>query len=306
MTSFARVLTISFILISFIQGKSFGYDTCCDSLPFYGEINLDYDHFRGIPEGTWNGNNGGVIGANFGVSLFDMFGIQAGGSYGVYDWYGRGPVGPGSSSDVQQQGFLTGGVYHQTPWCDGFQGGVVVDWMFNKNFSVFALDPSFGQLRLQAGYLFNGSDELGFWGTVYLNTNHKVAFQIPVSYRAIGQVSLFWRHLFENCAETMVWVGLPYRKGLMVPGKRAGQYLVGASFSVPLTSSLSIEGHGVYMGPTGNKSSNRFQNDDVNICIGLSYAFGPGAGNCCETRQARPYMPVANNSNFLVDTNLSD
>lgn len=301
MKSIAKVLTVltSIIPFCFVQA----YDNCWEGLPFYGEANISYDHFRGVPDGTWNGNNGVVAGVNFGISAFDVVGIQAGGSYGIYDWYGRGPVGPGSSGNVQQQGFLTGGISYETPCCSGFQGGVVVDWMFNKNFSVFALDPNFGQLRLQAGYLFDGTDELGLWGTIDLGTAHKEAFEIPIRYRAISQINLFWRHFFDNCAETMVWVGLPYKESLMFHGKRAGQYIVGGSFRVPLIGSLSIEGRGMYMGPTSNRSSTRFPNDNVNISIGLTYAFGTAAGCCCNAWHTRPYMPIANNSNFLVDSN---
>jgi hypothetical protein len=215
-------------------------------------------------------------------------------------------VGPGISQGVQQQGFVTGGLFSNPQYLCGFQAGVVVDWMFNENFGVFALNPSFGQLRFQAGYFAFDCNEFGIWGTVNLDTAHKKAFEIPVAFRAVSQASLFWRHIFDSCAETMVWVGFPYQKGLMAHGKRAGQYIVGGSFSVPLTSCLSVEAHGVYMGPTKTRSSPRFMNYDANVCIGLTYAFGNGSNNCCQIRVARPYLPVANNSNFLVDTNLND
>lgn len=290
----------------FSSENGYAYDDCCFSMPVAGEVGIAYDSFRGPAEGTWNGNAGGVIGANLGVAVWNGFGAQFGGSYGVYDWNGRGPLGSRSNGTVQQQGFLTGGVFYKTPCESGFQGGAVVDWMFNKKFGVFGLDPSFGQARFQAGYLFCGSDEVGVLGTVNLDTSHKSAFHIPVSFRAIGQVSLFYRHLFQNCSEAMVWAGVPYRKSLMFSGKRAGKFLLGASFRAPLTSCLSVEGHGVYMAPQGNRYSHKFQNDSVNVSIGLTYSFGAGSCDCCELWRARPYMPVANNSNFLVDTSLND
>ena len=269
-------------------------------------MNISYDDFRGIPEGSWNGNTGGLIGANFGAIFFDFLGVQAGGSYGVYDWYGRGPAGPGLPNGVQQQGFVTGGIFSNPQYLCGFQAGLVVDWMFNKNLGVFALDPSIGQLRLQAGYFVYECNEIGLWGTIDLQTAHKSAFEIPVSFRAISQVNLFWRHIFESCAETVLWVGLPYRNGLMSHGKRAGQYIIGGSFNVPLTSCLSVEAHGVYMGPTKSYSSPRFQSYDANICVGITYAFGSGSNSCCAINIAKPYMSIANNSNFLVDTSLND
>lgn len=281
-------------------------DDCCFSFPLVGEVGIAYDHFRGPSEGSWNGNDGGVIGANFGLGVWNGLGVQFGGSYGVYDWQGRGPLGGDNSGSVQQQGFLTGGAFYRTPCASGLVGGVVVDWMFNKNFGVFGLSPSIGQARFQAGYLFCCSDEVGVWGTANIDTAHDSAFHIPVSFRAVSQVSLYYRHFFDNCAEAMVWAGVPYRKSLMFSGKRAGKFLVGASFRAPLTSCLSVEGHGVYMAPHGNQYSRRFQNDGVNVSIGLSWAFGAGSCDCCELWQARPFMPIANNSNFLVDTSLND
>ncbi len=306
MTIFSRFSMLPFALLFFIQGQSFAGECCWSSLPIAGEINIAYDEFRGIPDGTWNGNTGGLVGANFAVGVFDLFGIQIGGSYGVYDWYGRGAVGPGSACAVQQQGFVTAGFFRETLCPSGFQGALVLDWMFNENFGVFALNPSFGQLRLEVGYLLNATHEFGLWGTLDVHTSHKSSFQIPISYRAISQVNLFWRYFFENCAEAMVWAGAPYKKGLMFPGKRAGQYILGAALRAPLTANLNLEAHGAYMGPMQHCTSRHFQNYDANICIGVSYTFGLGEDVCCETRQVRPYLSIANNSNFFVETNLSN
>lgn len=306
MACFARIFVLTLLAFSLTQGKAFGTDFCCQTMPIAGEVSIAFDDFRGIPDGTWNGNTGGIIGANIGMSVMDLFGVQAGGSYGVYDWYGRGEVASGISNGVQQQGFVTAGVFTRAQELCGFQAAAVVDWMFNDNFGVFALSPSLGQLRLHLGYLLNDSDEIGLWGTCNLNTVHERAFGIPVTFRAISQVSLFWRHIFENCAEAEVWVGLPCEKSLMFHGKRAGQYILGACFSAPVTSQLSVKGYGSYMGPTGNSVSRRFQNYNANVAIGLSYAFGMGCDNNCEAWMARPFLPVANNSSFFVDTSLNN
>ncbi len=300
----ARFFALSLLAIVSLRGQMFADDWCGSSFPLVGEVNIAYDDFRGLPEGTWNGNTGVLIGVNLGTTLFDLFGVQVGGSYGVYDWYGRGPV-VNDTGGVQQQGFVTGGVFRRDPCCNGFQGGVVIDWMFNKNFGVFALDPSIGQVRFQVGYLWEGYDEFGVLGTANVNTARETVFQVPARFRAVSQVSLFWRHIFENGGESMVWAGAPYNSSLMYSGKRSGTYLIGASFRAPLTACLDLEAHGVYMGPVGN-SSNRFRNYDANVCIGLSYRFGTGCESCQQERLARPYLPIANNSNFLVDTNVSD
>lgn len=289
----------------FCSQNVFASRPCYFSIPISAELNIAYDDFRGISEGSWNGNTGGVIGGNFGLCS-QSFGVQLGGSYGAYDWNGRGPVGSGNSDNLQHQGFLTGGIFYKTPRDRGLQSGVVVDWMFNKNFGVFGLDPSLGQVRYQAGYLFWTSDEIGFWGTANISTDHLRTFQIPVAFRAINQLSLFWRHRFENCGEFMAWGGVPYQKSLLFSGKRSGKFILGACFRAPFSSCFCVEGRGMYMAPQGNRASPHFQSYGANICIGLTYFFGAGSNDCCEIWQARPYMPVANNSNFLVDTNLND
>lgn len=306
MKKFAYLIPLFFACV-LSEKNVYAQEECCPpTYPFVAEFFLDYDHFRGPADGTWNGNAGAVVGANVGVSIWNGIGAQVGASYGVYDWNGRGPLGGRDSDSVQQQGFVTSGVFYKTPCCRGFMGGVVVDYMFNKNFGVFGLNPNIGQVRWQAGYLLCCKHEFGVWGAANINTTHKHAFEIPVRFRAINQVSLYYKHIFDNCAEAMVWAGIPYRRSLLISGKRSGNVLVGASFRAPLTSCLSVEGHGVYMSPQSNRYSHKFHNDAVNVSIGLTYAFGVGSCDCCELWRAKPYFPVANNSNFLVDTSLSD
>ena len=305
------LLTTSLFLLSYSH-KSFAndYSECCSPpIPMFGEVTLFYDDFRGIAEGSWNGNTGGVIEANFGCTLFDSIGVQIGGSYGVYDWYGRGNRLFPISQQVQQQGFITGGLFHKALCCDGnesmiccngIQGGVVVDWMFNKNFGVFGLDPSFGQLRYQLSYMTNGQHEFGAWGSSNIGTGESVR----VFFKAISQVSLFWRCIFENHSELMLWGGVPYKKSLLFPKKRAGQFVIGANFRAPLTERLTLEAHGAYMGPAERGLAHAFLLYDANVSIGITYSFPMRGKNCC--KQARPYLPVANNSNFFVDTDLTD
>lgn len=306
MTISKRFLLYFLLFPVFVQTTCFA-DECYFPFPMAGELQVAYDNFRGIPEGTWNGNTGALVGANFGVSVCEGFGVQAGGSYGVYDWYGRGDVNADSSATaVQQQGFLTGGLFQKGAFCCDFRSGLVVDWMFNKNFGVFALNPSIGQGRLQIGYLLPGCHEVGFWGTLNIGTSHRTVVDTSVAFQAISQANLFWRCFFGNGSETMVWAGVPYRKSLMFSDGRQGQYLLGASFRAPLTSDLRIEGHMVYMGPRGNTASPKFRNYDANITLGLSYAFGMGFDCTQDSRESEPYLPLANNSNFLVDTSLSD
>lgn len=169
--------------------------------------------------------------------------------------------------------------------------------MFNRNLGVLAVNPTLSQLRGQIGYLVTRSDELGIWGSVYTNTSHTVENYLPLSFRAISQVNLFWTHYFNNCAYAMVWGGTPLGKGLMYPTGRPGSFIVGARVQAPLCSCLLLTAHGVYMGARRSHSGIGSRNYAANVCFGITYLFGQGRG-----RQT-PYMTLADNSTFLVDTN---
>ena len=259
------------------------------------ELNASYDYFRGIPEESWNGNTGALVGANSGINVFDCVGLQLGGSYGVYNWDGRGNVVFSNTKKVEQIGFVTAGA--STSMCN-WNAGIVYDRMFTDNFSIYSLSPSFDQLRFQVGYQFC-SDEVGVWGTSELSTAHKNALGLPVSYKAIGQMNVFWSHFFENCSQTTIWLGTPYQKSLMFPHGRAGNFIAGFSFRMPLTERLFLDGNGSYMVARTSHGVVQSCNYGSNICVGITYNFSDD-GFCCES----PYMPIANHSNFFVDTNV--
>lgn len=265
-----------------------------------GDLTVAFDSFRSLPDGSWAGNTGALVAGNFAVAIPKDkygFGAQLGGSYGIYDWDGRWSNATGNTKALQQEAFLTVGLFRRVPDCSGWNAGLVYDVMFNKQASVFAVTSFIGQMRGQLGYLIKGGNEVGAWATVNALTWHETVDSTPVTFRAICQVNLFWSHYFENLAQTTLWVGTPYRRGLMYTSGRPGQYIVGASFRAPLTQELSVVGHGAYMGAHSGSVQQTSRNYAADVCIGLSYSFGG-----CKAG-GRPYLPVGDNSNFLVDTN---
>ena len=275
----------------------------CDNPIFYEsrcpleiDLSLALDDFRSLPEGSWNNNWGAYAALNLKGFLPQHFSMQLGGSYGLYDWAGRGFAPFSDPDSLQQQGFITVAASRQVP-CSGVNAGIAYDWMLNKNFALFVTDPCFDQIRGQLGYLIGGGNEIGVWASYGIQTSHERAQRFPLHFRGISQVNLFWCHYFKNHGYGMLWAGTPYRRGLMYESGRPGNYIVGIQFSVPLTRSLSIEGHGAYMAPRGNSGLAPSKNYASDLSIGLTYAFGK------HKVQQSPYMTLANNSNFLVDTN---
>lgn len=281
----------------------------CRWLPFpiEGQAVMAYDYFRSLPEGSWEGNTGVVFGVNLGMPMpkyaCEGWGLQLGGSYGIYDWSGRGSALSGNSKEVQQEGFLTLGVFRKAVCtCAGWNFGGVIDMQFNKNAGVYALDPTLSQLRLQAGYLLPYCNELGIWGTINTNTSSRSAAGNNVKFRAINQWNLFWTHYFPNSARTMLWAGLPASKTLLYSKGRPGNWILGASFNVPLTDRLAIDGHATYMRARHRGGVVESRNYGANICLGITYAFGSATSSEDLYSGFKPYMSAADNSTFMVDT----
>lgn len=281
---FATLLTGIFL----IQTSLFGYNL---------EVNTSYDYYRGLQDGSWNGNSGAFVLGNFGTDLYDCVGVQLGGSYGLYNWDGRQNLVFKNPKSIQQQAFVTAGV--SSSLCQ-FNAGVAYDRQFTKHFSIYDLSPSIDQLRFQGGYQFC-SDEIGVWGTVNLTTCHKKALGVPVSFRAISQMNLFWSHFFQNCAMSTLWIGAPYTHSLRYPHKTAGVVTAGFSVRAPLGDCLFVDAHGSYMRARKTSGATQSRNYDANVCVGITYLFGGKCSNYCST-----YMPVANNSNFLSDININN
>lgn len=265
--------------------------------PITGEWSIALDHFRSLPEGSWEGNMGAFTSLNLRADLSGDFFLQVGGSYGLYDWAGRLSTPFKNAKALQQQAFLTGAVSRASTTASRWHAGLSYDWMFNRHFGHFSVDPMLSQVRGQCGYLFKGGNELGAWGTVDALTAHEYSSHIALAFRAIPQANLFWCHYFKNRSYTMIWAGSPYRKGLMYHSGRPGRYIFGARFDAPLTDSLSVSGHGAYMGARGAPNGIEARNYAANVCFALTYAFGPCRG------APVPYMTIADNSTFMVDTN---
>lgn len=275
------------------KGSSPFYQSSC---PIEVDLSLALDDFRSLPEGSWNGNWGAFLSTNLSVSLPSSIFMQIAGSYGLYDWAGRSSTPYTNSKTLQQQGFITVAASRQTLKTSGVNAGIAYDWMLNKHFGLFSVNPFFDQIRAQVGYLFRGGNEMGALATYGIHTSHVESLQIPLQFRGISQVSLFWCHYFKTSGYGMLWLGTPYRRGLLYTSGRPGSYLVGAQFSIPVTHSLSLDGRAVYMGPRGRSGLIPAKNYASDLSIGITYAFGK------RRILKTPYMTLANNSNFLVDT----
>ncbi len=300
-TYFYGTLVASLGMLSLAIGEEVREETkkgqC--SFPVGGDFSLALDSFRCLPDGSWGGNMGGYAGLNLAYAIPKAFGIgvQVGGSYGAYDFEGRGS---NFHREVQTEAFVSAGVFRVTPEASGVNAGVVYDWLHNEDAGVLNLSPTMSQIRGQIGYLIRKSNEVGLWGSYALDTDHlPYAQDYIISFKAISQANVFWRYIFKNSGETMVWGGVPYGRGLMFEGGSPGSFILGSSFKAPITRYLNLQAYAAYMGARRDTGDIEANNYGFNIGFALTCSFGGRKAG------ARPYLPLANNSNFMVDTNLS-
>jgi hypothetical protein len=273
-----------------------------------------FDSFKGISDDLGPSNFGVVSGLNTGVLLPGLdqygFGWQTGLSYGVYDFDGATQFINNSNPHSQQQIFVTTGFFRKAKADQRVSFGLVYDWMINDQWGDTGISPTLGQWRGQIEYAFSGCNAVGLAGTIRDRTaQNALRFDDEdvalVSTRAINQVNLFWHHKFNSGADSNVWIGVPEDDRLNGDGSLLA-WTIGASVQVPLSQRLALYANAAYFHPSAAAGIEAQNDSGYDIGMGVVWYFGAGKarsrtinGSCSD-----PYMPVANNSNFLVDQNI--
>ncbi len=301
---------------------SCGCECCCD--PRGGVVGLfGFDSFKGISDSPGVSNFGAVTGFNSawllpGEAGDRGLGLQLGATYGVYDWDGRTvptvgglPVAGVSAAEMQQQTFLTFGFFRKGDEDHPLSFGIVYNWMFNDNWGVFGTNPTLGQGRGQAEWAFNDCNSVGIWGCVRDQTATTVVpvgtyAPVTVTDRAVNQVNLFWHHKFCYPAETWLWVGIPEKERLDTNEDTGGgslyDWIIGGALQCPITCNLAWYGNFEYAHPSAAAGAVASNESAWNVGTGIMWYFGGGAHSCqLNGERWMPYMPVANNSTFLVN-----
>ena len=164
----------------------------------------------------------------------------------------------------------------------------------------------------------NACNEIGVWGTLRDAGSEKDGHaqvdvqQFPLHYQALNQIDFFWHHTFNSGANMWLSFGLPEqtRLALDANGNVVGDgslydWTLGAIFLVPISNTLALYANGEYMHPSATASGIASTEEGYSIGFGLAiYPAGNArtrtvAGNCW-----MPVLPVANNSNFLINSDI--
>jgi hypothetical protein len=280
-----------------------GCDDACSNFALVGFAGLDA--FKGISDDNFPSNFGAVTGLNSGLLLPSLkeygIGWQTGLSCGVYDFDGRSTTWVDQAKS-QQQIFVTTGFFRKAQNDQRISFGIVHDWMFNDMWGLGGVSPMLGQWRGQFEYSLSGCNAIGVWGSARdLTTVQSRPGQVDITNRAISQVNLFWHHKFCSGADSNLWIGIPERERLNGNGSLI-DWTLGASVQVPLSERLSLYTNAAYFHPSAAAGSAASVESGYNIGMGVVWFFGGGArSHAINGKCSVPYMPVANNSNFLVD-----
>lgn len=277
----------------------------CQDCPRFGFLAFSgVDTFRSIVDGDFQSNFGSVTGANAAAPLPGLealgLGWQFGASYGLYDFSGRSSSSAHPSA-AQQQIFITTGLFHRGNNGQRLSYGMVYDWMVNHNYGFMAASPTLGQWRGQAEWAFSGRNSLGLWATVRDRGYDRGTNQNPLTLRPLSQLEIFWHHKYVQGADSWFYLGLPTAKKLGGLGT-LGSLIMGGSAQVPISRQLAIYANAMYMWPSASPGPTAATQDAYNVSVGLAWYPGRNArtrtinGGCW-----LPYLPLANNSNFLVD-----
>lgn len=291
-----------------------GCDSCCDlgcdECPGRGIIGFaGFDSFKGISDLTGPSNFGAVAGLNSALPVpgLNDYGVdwQLGMSYGVYDVDGR--YTSQNAAQAQQQIFVTTGFFRKAGCDQRLSFGLVYDWMVNNNWGILGSAPTLGQWRGQVEYAVSGCNAFGLNGSVRdLGSQQTITLgqtRYLADTRAISQVNLFWHHKFCSGADSWLWVGLPERNRLDGDGS-LGDWIIGANVQAPLGERLALYGNAQYMRPSARAGADASLEAGWNVGMGVVWYFGGNAvSHSINGKCNLPYMPVANNSTFLVDQN---
>ncbi len=296
---------------------STAYDACP---PIGVEYFLGFDNNEGVHQMTREADFGAVMGTNVGFTLLPDRGIggQVGTSWGIYDWKGRfddwddpAPGGPDAAT-AQHQFFVTTGVFKETFGDSRWSVGLAYDWLVTVNFGTHGLDPTMGQWRGQIEYALNSSNEIG---VTIVRGERGDRFEILLDaelgpnielFRPISHTDIYWHHAMANGTHTRVWLGIPDHERLPHPagGGSVIDLLIGASIQTPITSCTDLYA-GLQWGHPSASSGGGFggsAEEYTNIAIGLAFYPGRSSPHTSVRRNCwMPYMPLANNQNFLVD-----
>jgi len=241
--------------------------------------------FKGPTDRGTNGNFGLHEGLNLAGPLGDPWGCgyQVGFNVVHSDFSGAPTITLRDQQVLRasdrNQCFLTGAIFRRAI-CNGFQGGVAVDYLHDSYYQ----NTDLLQLRNEISYVFDGFCEVGYFGAYGVGTDHIADGRLD----PIDMFCFYTQRSFENGGDGRLWAGFSGN----------GDGLFGASLWVPLGRSFALENRINYLLPRQGDTAQ--EREAWGITMQLVWYPGKRA----MLQQGNPYRAmfgVADNSSFMVD-----
>lgn len=242
---------------------------------FKGPVDLGLSGNYGIHEGL---GISGPLGDPWG------HGYQMGARFAQSNLGGKTGEIPGAD---RSQYFVTAGIFRRN-LCQGFQWGVVWDYMHDRYFDTFNLS----QIRTDVGYVVQGCGEIGFMGTFGVkNDTYDIGNFRDIQLEPTDMFALYFRRYFETGGEGRLWGGATSR----------GDGLFGADIWVPLGRGFALQNSINYkISREGRAGGDAAADESWGMMMQLVWYPGKMALN----QRCNPYRPlqnVADNSLFMVE-----
>jgi hypothetical protein len=243
------------------------------------------DGFKNSLDHGVNGNFGTNEGLGFSGPLGDPWqcGYQISFNAGQSDFSGTRTVTIDHytyNAAFRTQYFLTAGLFRRAMGC-GLQGGIAYDYLRDSYYEKNDLQ----QLRSELGFVFNGANELGFYGAYAINTSP----EIDGSITATSMYALYWRHTFENGGDGRIFGG----------ATGDGDGILGADVWVPLGKSFALENRFSYVIPKEGTGAGGATREAWGLTMQLVWYPGKMA-NCQHCNPYRPLFNAADNTSFIL------
>jgi hypothetical protein len=248
-------------------------------------VNGGVHGFKGpLDQDRDSGNFGFQEGFNLGLKVpRTHFGYQFG--YQTTQSQLSGDADTGIASAFSQH-FVTAGAFRRSR--DGFQGGIVWDWMLDERDSTV----DFSQLRAEIGFVDCGCHEIG--ATVAIHLTDELVFdgeqESSTTFQSVNQYLLYYRMHGCRGGEGRVYAGL----------SDDSDGILGADFLLPLTESWSLQPAFTYLIPDGSGGSIGAREEAWNIGINLVWHW-KGQARACHSSPYRPLFNVADNGYMIID-----
>ena len=239
-----------------------------------------------------NGNFGFNYGMNWGSPLGDPWGLGYQAGVGVvHSNFTGDQLNDIFSGDHRDQVFFTSGIFRRA-MCGGLQWGIVYDLMRDS----YRDNATTGQIRTEISFAWPGCRDFGFYGVFGAKDDRMT---LPLVNQVITEVdvapldiySLFYRRYFTGGGIGRVWAGFT----------NEGDGVFGADATIPLGTSWALENSFTYLAPQ-DSGVDRQARESWGVFIRLVWY--PGRQATCEINDPyTPLMPVANNTNMIIDVN---